>query len=158
MSNITVREATEEDAIGLAEVTACAREALRQTYRPTAKALASKKCVGPELTQLVAVQDSRVVGGVQYSIKADRVHLLSLDVLAACRRQGIARRLIEELTRIGKRAGAAKLSTYTVTQTGNVAIFVRLGFHVVLEEATDFFESDQYAVLTEAYLERPITR
>ena len=156
MSNITVREATPQDTIGLAEVSASARETLRQTYRPTAKALANKKRVGPTFTQLVAVQDDRVVGSVQYSIDADRVHFLSLDVLAACRRRGIARRLIEELTRIGKRAGAAKLSTYTVTQTGNVAIFERLDFQVVFEVATDFFESVQHAVLTEAYLERPI--
>ncbi len=84
------------------------------------------------------------------------MHFLSLDVHSDSRRQGVARRLLAELDAIGKKSGAIKLSTYTVTQTGNVEIFRRLNFRVVSEEPTDLFESDQHAALTETYLEREI--
>jgi ribosomal protein S18 acetylase RimI-like enzyme len=155
--NLTIRLARPEDADGIESVKASAIATLRKTYRPTQKAIAHKQTISTSLTQLVALCDDRVNGAVEYRIEGDRVHFLSLDVHLDSRRQGVARRLLAELDAIGKKSGAAKLSTYTVTQTGNVEIFRRLGFRVVSEEPTDLFESDQHSALTESYLEREIS-
>jgi ribosomal protein S18 acetylase RimI-like enzyme len=154
---LTIRQAEAQDAAGIEWVRASAIATLRKTYRPTQKAIARKQTLSAELTELIALCDDRVVGKVEYRIEGDRLHFLSLDVHSDWRRQGVARRLLAELDAIGKRRGATRLSTYTVTQTGNVEIFRRLGFRVVSEEPTDLFESDQHSALTECYLEREIT-
>ncbi|HEX4071762.1 MAG TPA: GNAT family N-acetyltransferase [Planctomycetaceae bacterium] len=153
---LTIRASRPEDAAGIELVRASAIASLRKTYRPTQKAIAHKQAISTSLTQLVALCDGRVIGSVEYRIEGDRVHFLSLDVHLDSRRQGVARRLLAELDAIGKRRGATRLSTYTVTQTGNVELFRRLAFRVVSEEPTDLFESDQHAALTESYLEREI--
>jgi ribosomal protein S18 acetylase RimI-like enzyme len=155
--NLTIRAARPEDADGIERVKASAIAMLRKTYRPTQKAIAHKQTISTSLTQLVALCDDRVNGAVEYRIEGDRVHFLSLDVHLDSRRQGVARRLLAELDAIGKKSGAAKLSTYTVTQTGNVEIFRRLGFRAVSEEPTDLYESAQHPALTESYLEREIS-
>jgi ribosomal protein S18 acetylase RimI-like enzyme len=154
--NLTIRPPRPEDAEGIERAKASAIATLRKTYRPTQKAIARKQTLSAELTQLVALCDDGVVGKVEYRIDGDRLHFLSLDVHSDWRRQGVARRLLAELDAIGKTHGAKRLSTYTVTQTGNVEIFRRLGFRVVSEEPTDLFESDQHSALTESYLEREI--
>jgi ribosomal protein S18 acetylase RimI-like enzyme len=154
--NLTIRVARPEDSDGIESVKASAIATLRKTYRPNQKAIAHKQTISTSLTQLVALCSDRVIGAVEYRIEADRVHFLSLDVHLDSRRQGVARRLVAELDAIGKKSGAAKLSTYTVTQTGNVEIFRRLGFRVVSEEPTELYESDRHAALTESYLEREI--
>jgi ribosomal protein S18 acetylase RimI-like enzyme len=156
MLEVEVREEMAADADDVAAVSASAIATLRETYRPNQKALANKQAIADSLTRLVAVHNGRVVGTVQYTLIDDRVHFLSLGVLAEFRRHGVTRRLIEELAKVGRLAGAAKLSTFTVTQTGNCEIFERLGFRVILEEPSDYFESDHFKTITEAYLERPI--
>jgi ribosomal protein S18 acetylase RimI-like enzyme len=157
MVDVKVREATPADALELAAVRASAVATLRKTYRPNQKALAHKRAIAETLTCLVAVSNGRVIGAVEYRLAAGRVHFLSLDVHADDRRQGVATQLVAELARIGKDAGATRLSTYTVTQTGNPVLFERMGFRVISEEPSEFFESDRFDTLTEAYLERPIT-
>ena len=162
MLQVEIREARPADAAQIAAVNASATSTLRETYRPNARALAHKKSIADSLTQLVAVVEGTVVGTVQYKFEAGhklehgRVHFLSLDVQANFRRQGVATQLIDRLAEIGKQAGAKVLSTYTVTQTGNVAIFERVGFRVVCEEPSELFESDRFDTITETYLERPI--
>jgi predicted N-acetyltransferase YhbS len=154
---VTIREATPADADEIAAVRASAVATLRKTYRPNQKALAHKQAIAPALMTLVAVLDGRVVGSVDYHLTSGRVHFLSLDVHADWRRQGVARQLVEELVRIGREAGATRLSTYAVVETGNPAIFERIGFRVISVERSNFFESDRFDVVTEAYLERAIT-
>jgi ribosomal protein S18 acetylase RimI-like enzyme len=154
--DVNVREATPADADEIAVVSASAVATLREIYRPNQRALAHKQAIADTLTRLVAVLNGRVIGAVEYSLTGDRVHFLSLDVHSDYRRQGVAKRLVAELARIGKSAGAARLSTYTVTQTGNPAIFERMGFQVIYEEPSEFFESDRFDPVTESYLERPI--
>jgi ribosomal protein S18 acetylase RimI-like enzyme len=156
MAEVTIRQATPADAEEIAAVSASAVATLRQTYRPNQQALAKKQEIAETLTRLVAVLNGQVVGSVDYRLDSGRMHFLSLDVLADYRRQGVARQLLAELARIGRHAGATRLATYTVTQTGNPAIFERLGFRIISEERSELFESNRFDALTEAYLERPI--
>ncbi len=162
MLQVEIREAQSIDAEQIATVSASATATLRETYRPNARALAHKKTIADSLKQLVAVVEGAVVGTVQYKLEPGyklengRVHFLSLDVHADFRQQGVATQLVDKLAEIGKQAGAKALSTYTVTQTGNCAIFEKMGFRVIYEEPSELFESDQFDTITETYLERPI--
>lgn len=156
MLQVEIRVATPADAEAIAVVHESAIRTLRQTYRPNLDAIAHKQSIESTLTRLVAVLNALVVGAVDYRITSECVHFLSLDVLAEYRRQGVATQLIHELERIGRRAGATRLTTYTVMQTGNCTIFERMGFQVISEEPSPDFESDSFDVITEAYLERRI--
>ena len=156
MSEFIVRAATPADEVAVAAVNASAIETLRQVYRPNARAVAQKSAQAHTLTRLVAERAGRIVGAVDYRLESDRLHFLSLDVHADSRRQGVARFMIAELDRIGRQAGLERLTTYTVVQTGNVAIFERLGFRVASIEPSELFESDRFDAITEAFLERPI--
>jgi hypothetical protein len=50
----------------------------------------------------------------------------------------------------------ARLSLYTIVETGNVQIFERLGFRVVSTEPACGFEPVSAAEITEAYMEMAI--
>jgi ribosomal protein S18 acetylase RimI-like enzyme len=156
MLDVHVREAARADDDGIAAVRASALATLRQMYRPNHIAVAHKQTIADTLIRLVAVFDGRVIGTVEYGVTTDGIHFLSLGVHSDYRGQGVAKQLVEELARIGKRAGATRLTTYAITQTGNLAIFERMGFRVISEEPSEFFESDRFETLTEAYMERPI--
>ncbi len=156
MNNCIVREAMESDSQDLDRVSESAIATLRQTYRPTEEAIAHRQSIAPALTQLVAVVNDKVVGSVEYHIEEDRVHFRSLFVHHGYRQQGVAKRLIAKLYRIGERIGLRYLSAYTVCQTGNPEIFKRLGFVVISEEPATRFESERYDCLTEVLVERSI--
>lgn len=162
MLPVEIREALPADVEQIAAVSASATATLRETYRPNARALAHKKAITDSLKQLVAVVEGAVVGLVEYKFEAGhklehgRVHFMSLDVHADFRQRGVATQLVNKLAEIGKQAGTKVLSTYTVTQTGNCAIFEKMGFRVINEEPSELFESDQFDTITETYLERPI--
>ena len=125
-----IRAASSADEPGIAAVAESALAVLRRIYRPTPAALA-RKHQQHKLPRLVAVAGSEIVGSVEYALGEERLHLMSLFVLASHRRQGVARALVDELAKL---AGERPLSLNTVRQTGNVAVFERLGFTVVREE------------------------
>lgn len=156
MKHLVVREAIDSDAADLERVSQSAIATLRQTYCPTPEAVAHRRSIVPALIQLVAVFHDVVVGSVEYRVEGDRVHFLSLFVHHDHRQQGVGRRLIAELHRIGRRRRLRCLSTYTVCQTGNPEVFRRLGFEIVSEEPATLYESDRFDNLTEVYMEYPV--
>ncbi|MBP85705.1 MAG: hypothetical protein CMJ64_03155 [Planctomycetaceae bacterium] len=156
MAECIIRIAVESDVPALESVARSAIATLRKIYRPTAKAIARKRTIVPELQQLVAVLDGQVVGSVEYRIKGDRVHFLSLFVHEDYRRQGIGKELLAELEGVGRWLGAQRLSACTVKETGNPEIFRHMGFIVLSEEPTDLYQSDKFDRLHESYMERPI--
>ena len=156
MNRCIVREATDSDAAELKSVSESAIATLRETYRPTAEAIAHRDSIVEALSQLVGVIDDKVVGSMEYRVEDDRVHFLSLFVHEDYRRRGVGRCLVDELGRIGKHLGLRCLSAYTVTQTGNPEVFRRMGFNIVSEEQADLYESDRFEGLTEVYMERSI--
>jgi GNAT superfamily N-acetyltransferase len=134
---VIVREAETGDE--LAAVTASAIATLRHTYRPTAAAIARAR----PSRRLVAVARGEIVGTLEY----DGGHVVGLFVHADHRRRGVARALLAAL-------GPRELSLFTIRETGNVPIFVRLGFAVVREELATDYVSDVYAQLHEVHMLR----
>jgi len=151
VSAIAIRDVTERDAPQVAEVVRSGVATLRETYRPRPGAALPAL---PPRARLVAVRDGRVVGTVEHFREGDRVHLVGLFVDERSRRCGVARALIAELLGRARALGARRLSLYTIRESGNVAVFERLGFQVVEEHDDLYMASDRHAGLHEAYMER----
>lgn len=153
---IVVRKATPSDSEGIADVDRSSTATLRETYRPNQAALANRPRASTKRIRLVARLDNRVVGIAQYYWKEDLLHVMDLGVHIDFRRQGVAKALFAYLEDIGRAHGARCLSLHTVKETGNVEIFRKLGFKPISEQRSELFESDQYASLTDVYMEKPL--
>jgi ribosomal protein S18 acetylase RimI-like enzyme len=149
-----VRDATDADHDGLEQVSREAIATLHQVYRPTVAARARRPADGAGLRTLVALDGELVVGSVQWNVDGSRLHLRGLGVGAAHRRKGVSRALVDHLVGIARELRLSGLSLYTVRETGNVAIFERLGFRIRREANDATFESDRFATLTEVSMER----
>lgn len=159
MNILTVREPISDDEPELAEVERLATADLRKVYRPTPLALKRRSAIDSNLQRLAAVLEGRVVGTVQYRIVADRLSLLGLAVHPEFRRLGVATALVQHLERIGLDYGCKAVALHTVRETGNVAIFERMGFKVESQRATDLFEErDDFNTLRSSHAEESCFR
>ena len=145
---ITVRSEMDKDKAEIQRVIKSAVATLRQTYRPTQKAM-DNKIQKTSYQRLVAIIDDQVVGSVQYSFDTHCAGIIGLDVHKAHRRKGVARSLISHIKEIGIKKKAFFLKLHTIKETGNVAVFKRLGFKVASEQIDDLFESDIFDTLTD---------
>jgi predicted N-acetyltransferase YhbS len=154
----SIRMATPTDADAAGRVEEEAFATVRSIYRPNAAAHANRFAIAPTLERLVAEVDGRIVGTVRFGVFGDRLRVIGLAVLPELRRRGVARALVEELARVAKLKGCRALGLYTVTKTGNVPVFERLGFRVVSEQPDVYSVSPDGGPLTEAYMEREVVR
>jgi ribosomal protein S18 acetylase RimI-like enzyme len=150
---ITVRTERVGDQQGIQDVSAATMAILRQVYRPNQRALDNKGRLGECLQTLVAVSDDQVVGTVQYYLQDQSVRVIGLGVYPGYQRKGVARSLFLHLQEIGIREKASHLRLHTIKETGNVEVFRHLGFTVVAERETAFFESDTFEQLIEVEME-----
>jgi ribosomal protein S18 acetylase RimI-like enzyme len=151
---LVVRAAGPVDDEAARRVAALAFETVRAVYRPSPAAVATASEI--ELERLVAIADGDVVGTVRFGVADERLRVIGLAVLPACRRRGIARALLDELARIAQARGGRVLALFTIVQTGNVAVFERLGFRCIWEAAAADSISVTGRPLTEAYMERDV--
>ncbi|MCP4745673.1 MAG: GNAT family N-acetyltransferase [Desulfobacteraceae bacterium] len=146
---IIVRPERVADKTEIQNVKASATATLRQTYRPKQRAIDNKDKIRGCLQRVVAAANGRVVGTVQYSLESQIVRITGLGVHTDYRQKGIARNLIRHLEKISIEKKVNQLKLHTVKETGNVDVFRRLGFTVVAERESNFFESDRFDKLTE---------
>jgi len=106
--------------------------------------------------RVVAIDGDSIAGTVEYAIEGERLHAIGLHVLDTHRRRGVARCLVDALAAIATRAGVRTLSVYTIRETGNVAVFERLGFAVIAETVADDVIAEAHERLTEVYMERSL--
>lgn len=155
---ITVRPERVEDQEEIKNVRDAATATLRQTYRPNQKAIENKARIGATLKRLVAIDDGRVVGTVQYYVENRSICLIGLGVHTDYRQKGIARILIRHLKKICIGEKATQLRLHTVKETGNVDVFRHLGFIVVAEREDDLFESAKFDKLTDVEMIMPLPK
>ena len=151
---IKIREASEEDQAGIAQVAAEATATLRRVYRLNARALANRTAMKRSLVCLVAEMDGAIVGTVEYAVEDHVLRVINLGVRESFRRRGIARALVEALVRIARSSGVPCLLVHTVKETGNVPIFERMGFRVTAESEDAYSENDSGAPLTDVQFRR----
>jgi predicted N-acetyltransferase YhbS len=151
---IQVRNATEADTAAAREFGAAAFAPWRAVYVPSPAAIAGAREESAKFSRLVAEVGGTVVGTVCWRRIEDRFHIRALAVTASHRRAGVARAIIEHCVALARAQGARAVSAYTVTATGNVAVFERLGFAVVRQGIDPTSTTPAGEPVTEAYLER----
>lgn len=153
---ILVRVARPEDAEAVRRVGEDAFATVRSIYRPNAAAQTNVSAMSAALERLIADDNGQIVGTVRFGVFEDCLRVIGLAVPTQCRRRGVARALIDELTRIARDRGCRALALYTVTKTGNVPLFERLGFQLISEGPDAYSISVDGEPLVEAYMERCI--
>ena len=133
---LVVRPAAAGDVEVIRELSERAFSTVRHIYRPNARALENRSRLALEC--LIAFSDGVPAGVVQWAFKDDTLRVIGLAVLPEQRRRGIARGFVERLSHIASERGCRALALHTVVQTGNVAVFERLGFQVI-EERPDAY-------------------
>ena len=153
---LVVRPAAAGDVEVIRELGERAFSTVRHVYKPNARALESRSRLALEC--LIAFSDGVPAGVVQWVFEDDTLRMIGLAVVPEQRRRGIARGFVERLSHIASERGCRALTLHTVVQTGNVAVFERLGFHVIEERPDAYSVSPNGEPLTEAYMERACTR
>ncbi len=153
---IKVREASATEQSVAASVSYQAFATNRNIYKIKPDVVAATNAKHDALTRLVAVDDANIVGTVKYRIHQGRLHIIGLGVLPDKRRQGVARCLIDELYRLAASHDCSVMSLYTIKQTGNVAVFERLGFRAVREQPDTLAVSWNGDTLIDVYMERKV--
>jgi predicted N-acetyltransferase YhbS len=152
--SLLVRIATYEDEEAVQRVTDEAFATVRSVYHPAPQAVAHLASISPALERLVADDRDQIVGTVCFRVVDVCLRVMALAVQPECRRRGIARALVDRLVTIAKDRECRALTLYTVTQTGNVPVFERLGFKLVGEQPDTYSISLSGEPLREAYMER----
>jgi predicted N-acetyltransferase YhbS len=151
-----IRVATKEDEAVAQRIADEAFATVRSVYRPSPKAAANLAAISPELERLVAEDGERIVGTVRFHVLDGRLRVLALAVLPQCRRRGVARALVNRLMVVAKDRECSALTLYTVSETGNVPIFERLGFKLICAQPDTHSISTSGEPLNEAYMERNV--
>lgn len=150
---IDVRDKTKIDAAALQSLVEGATRELRKLYRP--KHAPVPRPPGGD-TMIVAVEDRRLVGAVEYLIGDDEVLVQGLAVHPDHRRRGLARALITRIEGIARERGKVRLTLRTIWETGNARVFQRLGFETIGEYRSHRFESPTGGAVVEVVMERPL--
>lgn len=120
-----VRKAQDCDGSGIRILIAAATQELRRVYKP--RPVASHPAP-EEAESLVAVVGDRIVGVVEYVTREASIYVRGLAVHPEFRRQGVARAMLSEVARVARQLKLSKLNLSTIRETGNPAVFERLGF------------------------------
>ncbi|MFO6422092.1 GNAT family N-acetyltransferase [Motilimonas sp. KMU-193] len=110
---------------------------LRQIYTPTQQAKQNRTATAREWTCFGYYKNDRLVGVIETQCLNSEIHIRGLAVATDCRRQGIARSLVDFVTRYY--ADARFASLWCVEQTGNTAVFQALRFRPVQRIESELF-------------------
>ena len=154
---IVIRDASSDDEPAIDDLSRSAFEELRRIYRPSQAALSGKAALDVALSRIVAVGGrDDIIGTVQYRVEAPRLHLIGLAVHPTHRKIGVARRLVDHLAELARRRSLGCISLYAVKETGNPAVFERLGFRSIRTQPADWCLGVE--PMTEVYMERDARR
>ncbi|MFA0570583.1 GNAT family N-acetyltransferase [Vibrio gallaecicus] len=112
-------------------------EELRKIYHPTEMAKINKTREPGEWKCFGFYSGGALVAVVKAKLVDSELQISSLAVMPNFRRQGVARSLLKST--ISHFQSVCSVSVWCVEQTGNVAIFIALGFKVVQRFDSDYF-------------------
>lgn len=122
---IQIREPTETEVPCINKLYGVVTDELRQVYRPRSGAPNS---ITTSTIQLGAFDGKLLLGAVQYHALSDALLIQGLAIDPQQRRQGLARTLVSSLEQQAKILGKTFLELETVEETGNIPVFMALGF------------------------------
>ena len=137
---IEIRKQIDPDADAVKSIIAAATDELRSVYRPI-KTKVQNKTEKP--IKIVAIIKEKVVGSAEYLICENNILVRGLAVPPGCRRQGVARTVIEHVILVAQKKDKTELVLSTIKETGNTNVFLHMGFTIVSEAISEIFESVQ---------------
>ena len=151
---LTIRKSTSDDDDVVSSVFEAAFASLRSIYRPGPSIANRQVARASEGTRLVAELDGEVVATVQFDSHQNHVHVIGLAVHPDYQRIGVARYLLDWIVAHAPTLGHDVVVLDTIKETGNVALFEKMGFSVFDEQVTECFESDTFPQLHEVKMQR----
>ena len=135
---IKIRNKRDSDEDAIQSIIASATIELRSVYRPIEKNVQNKD--GKPIS-IVATIKGNVVGIAEFFINENNVLVRGLAVSPVHRRQGIAMAMIEYIKLSAQEEGKTELVLSTIKETGNVSVFLHMGFSITSEEISDTYEN-----------------
>lgn len=149
---IEIREVLPEDQDAFRQVHARAFQPLRAIYKPGPKARSGEQ--NGKTTRLVAIRNGQIQATACYEITDDFLEIFGFATDPEHQSQGLARAILQAMEGIAQNAGKKQIRASVVTETGNVAIYQRLGFSELATKESQTFISDQFAVIHETVMEK----
>jgi len=134
---INVRIQTDSDSDSVKSIIGATTKELRDIYRPIKNQTQSEV---EEPVCIVAVIEENIIGTAEYLINRSHVLIRNLAVSPDHRRQGAARAIIEHIILKAKNTGKTKLLLSTIKETGNINIFLHMGFNIDSALISENFE------------------
>ncbi len=145
MKACEIRQANSSDSASVAKLFDAAFAPLRAIYAPKRKAV-DRQAKRPDAIRIVAGVSGRIVGTVEVDRHGPSLRLVGFAVHPEFQRQGIGRSIVDWVI---ANLTADSIELATIRQTGNVAVFERMGFNVVAEKVADWCVSSQFERLHE---------
>ena len=152
---IITRQAKSNEASEVQTVMDAAFATLRDVYRPKPDALPTSENTNLDTKTIVALVKGEIVGAVCTYQDATALHVSQLAVVQKFRKRGVARALMQSADEAAIECGANQLRLNTIQETGNVAIFQRLGFNVDATTEATWCISDRFPQLNDVSMRRP---
>lgn len=96
------------------------------------------------------------MGTAEYVVNDDHLYVQGVAVLPAYRGHGVCRALLDYAEEIARRGHLPTLRLCAIEETGNVAIFERLGFHVTGRAVAGNHVSPDGGPVTQVDMERTV--
>lgn len=150
-----VRPFVESDTDAVNAIRAACTLELRAVYTPIpANGTAPASRSHPSF-QVVAVDRSSAVVGIAECIRhPSAIFVQGLAVAPTHRRCGVARELLAYIASFAEANGFSVLELAMIKETGNVNLFLRLGFAVCREQTSERFVGRDGTSVTEVTLKR----
>jgi len=142
---IKIRNKRDSDEHAVQSIIASATIELRSVYRPIERNVENKY---EKSISIVATIKESVVGLAEFFINEKNVLVHGLAVSQIYRRQGVAMAMIEHVKLRAQEEGKTELVLSTIKETGNVSIFLNMGFSVISEEISATYENTKNEPVT----------
>jgi ribosomal protein S18 acetylase RimI-like enzyme len=154
VDGLVIAQAGENDEAARQAILNAATQELRRIYRPLSH---SSGCSSVPTAIFVAKENGVVLGTLACVIREDDVYVQELAVLPAHRRRGVCRALIHRAVEMAASAGLNTVALRVIEETGNVAIFRKLGFNVSKRSIAQGHIGADGASVTQAEMMRIVT-
>ena len=139
---VDIRKSLPVDSEEIARIVSLATEVLRKTYHPNSSSGTGAEKSIEKLESLVAIENTRVIGVVEYKMEDNFIYFQGLAVDPIFHKQGIARNIIQTLEGAARESDKRILKMATIEETGNVRIFEKIGFNVTSRKVSKCFQTN----------------
>ena len=153
---IVVRFALPDENVIARTIVEKAFAPVREVYRPKIDAVATVNNESLDSRLILALVEDVPVGSACVYAQEESLRVSQLAVLPSFQKRGVARQLLSFAEQVAHGSGCIDLRLSTIQETGNVAIFERLGFSVQKTSVATWCVSDRFAQLTEVEMSRPV--